>query len=141
MDFEGGKWFNVHTSVHLKGWANLTRYEIYMAADELLKIIRRNEGLERAKFPVRDLPHRTLLLSFSNRQPSSHGVNFLCDCVKFDTRDVGAERHGPVVLSYASEDFHFLKKSILDDDWIHGDPLITSDRFTPRRSSSRSRTR
>ena len=35
-------------------WDNLTRYEIYMAADELLKIIRRNEGLEWAKFSVRD---------------------------------------------------------------------------------------
>jgi hypothetical protein len=30
------------------------------------------------------------LLSFSNRQPSSQAVNFLGDCVKFDTRDVGA---------------------------------------------------
>ena len=103
----------------LKKSDNLTRYEIHMAAGELLKITRRNEGLEWAKFTVRDPSSDPSTVPIGGQLWYLSYNNFLCMWL-CQNQDSQRRHHGLVVLSEASVDFCFLKISIFDD-WISTD--------------------
>ena len=122
----------VRCALERLGNSTCARYEIHMATGELLRITRRNKGLEWAKFTVRD---PLIGLYYSHFLTVNHPHKESTFFVILSNSILAMWALGATAqwfFHYASEDFHFLKKSILDDDRIDGDRLSTSDRFTPR---------